>query len=498
MKRHSKQVAFAAVLAASVAATTAAHAQGARPIDKISHVVVLFLENRSFDNLFGTFPGAEGIEQAIAKGQTLQRDASGKPYDKLPPPHKNGPFDVSDNPKEIRELPFGDRPNAPFAIDKMAPEISTAVNTRDLVHRFYTNRTQINGGKNDLFAAYSDAGGLAMGYYSRDAMEKSTLWKLARDNALLDHFFMGAFGGSFLNHIYLVCACAPVWNGAPEAQRSKLDADGRPVPDPKKPGDFEDNRVVAAADGDYAVNTVQSVFLNNGGQGANLLPAQTIPNIGDRLSAKGVDFAWYSGGFDLAARTDRTEEESKYLAGSVRFQWHHQAFAYWKRFDPTTPGGLAERTKHLKDVAKLDADIQAGTLPPVTFYKPSGKLNQHPGYAELDKGDGEVARIADLLAKSPIKDSYALIITYDENGGFFDHVAPPSGPAAGARADFIGPATRVPTLVVSPLVKKGLIDHTEYDTGSILKLITERFDLEPLPSPRVQAVNSLAKVFDAK
>lgn len=498
MRRLSGLACAASALAMTMAGASGALAQNARPIDKISHVVVLFLENRSFDNLFGEFPGAEGIQQAIANGQTLQRDATGKPYDKLPPPHKTGPFDVSDNPKEIRELPFGDRPNAPFAIDKMAPEITTAVNTRDLVHKFYTNRTQIDGGKNDLFAAYSDAGGLSMGYYSRDAMEKSTLWKLARENVLLDHFFMGAFGGSFLNHIYLVCACAPVWPNAPESQRSKLDADGRPIPNPKSAGDFEDTRVVAASDGDYAVNTTQAVYLNNGGQGANLLPPQTLPTIGDRLTAKGVDFAWYSGGFDLAAKPDRTEQESKYLAGEVRFQWHHQAFAYFKRFDPGTPEGQAERAKHLKDAEKLYTDIAAGTLPPVTFYKPSGRFNQHPGYAALDKGDAEVAHIAELLAKSPMKDSYALVITYDENGGFFDHVAPPSGPAAGARADFLGPATRVPAIVVSPLARKGVIDHTEYDTGSILKLITERFNLEPLPSPRVQAVNSLSKVFEAQ
>jgi phospholipase C len=100
------------------------------------------------------------------------------------------------------------------------------------------------------------------------------------------------------------------------------------------------------------------------------------------------------------------------------------------------------------------------------------------------------------MEESPMKGSYAVVITYDENGGFFDHVAPPSGPAAGGRADFFGPATRVPTLVVSPFARKGQVDHTDYDTTSILKLIGERHRLNPLPSARYGAVESLAKAFD--
>jgi acid phosphatase len=84
--------------------------------------------------------------------------------------------------------------------------VSQEVTTRDLVHRFYNNQMQINGGANDKFAAYSDAGGLSMAYYDGSKM---ALWKLARQYTLADNFFMGAFGGSFLNHQYLICACAP-------------------------------------------------------------------------------------------------------------------------------------------------------------------------------------------------------------------------------------------------------------------------------------------------
>ena len=96
---------------------------------------------------------------------------------------------------------------------------------------------------------------------------------------------------------------------------------------------------------------------------------------------------------------------------------------------------------------------------------------------------------------SPMKDSYAVIITYDENGGFWDHVPPPTGPAVGAKADFFGPGSRVPTIIVSPFARKGTIDHREYETTSILRLIGERHRLLPLPSSRYGAVESLASAF---
>jgi acid phosphatase len=326
-----------------------------------------------------------------------------------------------------------------------------------------------------------------MSYFSEGDMKDTTLWQLARRYTLLDNFFMGAFGGSFLNHIWLVCACAPSWPDPPNSQRSQVDDAGQVI---------ADRRVTAKGDGDYAVNTTQSIFLNNGRQGENVLPPQHAVTIGDRLTEKGVPWAWYSGGWTLAAKSDRTPEEDRALQ-TQSFQWHHQPFAYFARFDPTTQKGRDERTAHLRDALTLEGDIKAGTLPPVAFYKPIGVLNQHPGYANLVPADEEVGRIVRLMEESPMKDSFAVVITYDENGGFYDHVAPPHGSKAGARADFFGPGTRVPTIVVSPLAPKGQVDHTEYETTSILKLVGERFRLNPLPSARYGAVESLAKAFKA-
>jgi phospholipase C len=77
-----------------------------------------------------------------------------------------------------------------------------------------------------------------------------------------------------------------------------------------------------------------------------------------------------------------------------------------------------------------------------------------------------------------------VIVTYDENGGFWDHVSPPTGPG---HSDRWGPATRIPALIVSPFAKRGFVDDTQYDTTSIIKFVTRRFGLEPLPGVRAKA-----------
>jgi acid phosphatase len=128
----------------------------------------------------------------------------------------------------------------------------------------------------------------------------------------------------------------------------------------------------------------------------------------------------------------------------------------------------------LKDYRDLVADIAAGRLPHVVFYKPQGNLNQHPGYASIADGD---AHIADLVAKLKAGaqwNNMVIVITYDEFGGAWDQVAPPRG-------DLLGPGARIPALIVSPFARKGTVDHTQYDTESILRLIIRRFDLSGLP-----------------
>ncbi|MFG1430418.1 acid phosphatase [Xanthobacter sp. V2C-8] len=428
----------AAFILASAASAGAAEPPAPKPgLEKVGHIVVLFLENRSFDNLYGLFPGANGI--ASAGDTATQTDRDGKPYDQLPLV-----MNVNLKPAVVDNRFPDNLPNKPFRADAYAGLEQT---TGDLVHRFYQQQEQINGGKMDRFAAISDAGGLTMSYYDGARLP---LWRYAQRYTLADNFFHAAFGGSFLNHMYLVCACAPEFKAAPEGIRAVLNPDGTL----KKDG-------AVTPDG-YAVNTIYSTYTPRpaaANDPAKLLPPQEAATIGDRLSEKGIAWAWYSGGWNdaIAGRPD------------MSFQFHHQPFAYFKAYGD----GTEARAQHLKDGVDFIEAINNGTLPPVSFYKPIGVANEHPGYTSVLAGDRQAADIIAMIERSPIWKDTVVIVTYDENGGYWDHVAPP-------KVDRWGPGMRIPTLVISPFAKKGFVDHTLYDTTSVLKLIETRHGLVPL------------------
>lgn len=444
-----KPLAAAAIILAALLDPMPAPAAPAG-LNKINHIVVIYLENRSFDTMFGLFPGANGLEQA--KTAPLQVDRNGTPYAVLPP--------ILDETSKQPDPRFPtDLANAPFEIGRY---VTLTEKHRDLVHRFYQNQEQINGGRNDKYAAWSDAGGLVMGYYDTSS---TRMWKLAQEFTLADSFFQAAFGGSFLNHFWLICACTPVYADGPAEMRAQLDEQGHL----RKDGPL-------TPDG-YAVNTILPFYPPypaSASVTARRLPPQTLPTIGDRLSERNISWAWYSGGYQ-AALAGRNEGN---------FQYHHQPFVYFAQYGEGSPAKAA----HLKDETALFKAVRQGKLEHVVFYKPVGDENEHPGYADIASGDAKAARLIEAIRHSPLWSDTAIIVTYDENGGFWDHVAPP-------KADRWGPGTRIPAIVISPYAKRGFIDHTPYDTTSILKLIETRYGLAPLGS-RDAAANDLTHAFD--
>jgi phospholipase C len=496
---HARQTwglarAIARLIAGTLLAAAAfSGAAAAADLSQIQTIVVLYPENRSFDHLYGLFPGANGIANATPE-QTLQRDHDGSVLPYLTVWGKDG--------KPHPDFPR--LPNAPFRID--APPVGKGQDQVLLspIHAYYHSIEQIDGGRNDMFAAMSTVGGYTMGYFDGSRMK---LWQWAQEFTLADNFFMAAFGGSFLNHQWLICACTPVYLDAPESMRAILGADGRLAKKPGSPSarDGAVQTYTAGLGGQvtpdgFAVNTTQPAYQPSGippaadgpveladPKGSERiglpLPPQTNKTIGDTLSAKGIAWAWYAGGWNAAVADGRRPPAEKRKViytrehGAENFQPHHQPFNYFRRFAP----GSADRELHLKDGADFIADIAAGKLPAVAFYKPVGRVNQHPSYTDILSGDAHLADILERLRKSPQWAHMLVIVTYDENGGFWDHVPPPSGPGWGDRW---GPATRIPALIASPFARRGHVDHTAYDTTSILKLITERFGLEPLPGVR--------------
>ncbi|GAA0904043.1 acid phosphatase [Rothia nasimurium] len=479
-------------------------------LDKhIQNVVVIYAENRSFNNLFGNFPGVKEPLSAVPKERYVQRDRDGKPFAKLPPiwggmvPESQT---VNHRVYKVAEKDLTDLPNAPWALRMPDGEpLPHGVVTRDLVHAFYNNQLQINGGKNDGFVAWGDNGALTMGHYD-EAPVHLRLWRLAEQFTLCDNFFMGAFGGSFLNHQYLVAAQPPFYpnadkspaqfgiavtqSGSATDYRLKMADDSPASAMQGKPKFAHHNQLTPDF---YAVNTMGPPYSPGfnvdhknpalaDASSPNTLVPQTHKHIGDMLSAKNIDWAWYGGAFQ-AALDGKGDSENGTFPSTPNFQAHHQPLNYFVSLAP----GTDARKKHLLDgglgeTAKTNrflADAKAGKLPPVAFYKPQGDLNMHAGYSDVEAGDRHIGAIIHELRQSKQWKNMLVVITFDENGGWWDHVAPPKG-------DRWGPGTRIPALVVSPFAKKGHVEHTIYDTGSIARFITRRFKLEKLPGLKMR------------
>src|SRR6202166_958537 len=263
---------------------------------RIDTIVVIYAENRAFDNLFGNFPGAHGLSEVVDRdGRPLpayvpQVDRNGSVLATLPPTW--GGVTAAGVKPVVTEAQSAGLPNASFSIERaFTPQsnatLSTSTVTRDLVHRFFEHQMQIDGGKNDAYAAWSDAGGLVLGHYD---YSQSALFSLAKEFVLADNFFQGAFGGSFLNHQYLIFACAPVY---PDAQTAPArpsiaildtDAAGHYLPRLKQAKDAKRSALDAApkyaksgtiapvnyfGDGKfYAVNTMQPAYQPSGNKPA--------------------------------------------------------------------------------------------------------------------------------------------------------------------------------------------------------------------------------------
>src|SRR5690349_21744181 len=303
----------------------------------INHIVVIYEENHSFDNLYGGWEGVNGRANATA-ANSLQVAQSGAAYacilqndvNLTSPPQPtlctgadknraafnsafvNQPFNIGTYiPSSARTCP---QPGAffPHGTTPNANNLPGGC-TEDIVHRFYQEQYQLNGGAQNRYTTGSDAAGLTLGYYDTTQLP---IYKFLHSDgaphyAIADDFFQAAFGGSFLNHQWLIAAATPTWPGIPSSQQSLVDSNGFPnasyplyspttaVAD--KIGTQACNLTTTnpnVACGDYAVNTIQPAYQPF--KGSPQLPPQTGKTIGDELTAAGVSWAWYSGGWSNA------------------------------------------------------------------------------------------------------------------------------------------------------------------------------------------------------
>jgi phospholipase C len=244
----------------------------------------------------------------------------------------------------------------------------------------------------------------------------------------------------------------------------------------------------------YMINNDSPGFLPDGtvdtkgiSKGGSIPPINTR-SIGEALNEKGISWAYYGGAYNAAVAlqhnptsTDPTVQIGAAYCNICNFESYTNAIMG----DPT------QRAAHIKDATDLYSAIQAGTLPDVSFVKPDGLLDGHPASSKLDLFEGMVKKIVDLLQANPeLFASTALIITFDEGGGYYDsgYIQP---------LDFFGDGPRIPLITVSPFTRGGHISHTYTDHVSILKFIERNWNLKPLtarsrdnfPNPKVDDDN---------
>jgi acid phosphatase len=554
-----------ALFVAALAALSLPAVAQARP-PRVGHIVVIYQENHSFDNLYGGWERVRGVDAAPA-ARTRQVNQQGAPYACLRQNDVNltsPPLPASCTDQTTGTTFTSNFTNQPFLIDDFIPATATtcpapgvfAANgvpngtglpggcTRDLVHRFYQEQYQLNDGAQNRYVTGSDAIGLTMGVYDTKQLPVYRYLHGRRHQryAIADNFFQGAFGGSFLNHQWLIAAATPTWpnavnDGSANDLHSVVDQNGMPISYPLYASPLGtaavDGALTASCNppagrpptpsgvtcGDFAVNTIQPTYqpFQPGTAATRQLPPQTAPTIGDRLSDDGVSWAWYSGGWSNAngnvggpgwtngtAPLPPTATNPKPCPDPAAFttaqwpncpdklfQFHHQPLNYFASFAP----GTAMRSRHLRDEQEFIARAQSSSrrcrLRRVSFVKPVGEENEHPGYASASAGSMHLVQLLKAIRRSRCVRDTMVIVTYDEFGGQWDHVPPPGQGSTPGPHDEMGPGSRIPALVIHPKVRrKFLVDHTQYDTTSVLATIEQVTGVEPL-TDRDEAANDM-------
>ena len=432
---------------------------------QIKHIVIIYQENRSFDNLYGTFPGANGVDQASAVSKT-QLDLNGNPYPSLANV-PNGFASDSLFPATV--------PNGPWDIGLYAPP---SMATRDISHNHYHMIKQANGGLMNEYSTWSNDPALPMGHYEYQTLPESAL---AQEFTLCDNYFQGAFGASCLNHLYMIGARDP----GSFPQFAAVNQVSVVTNDPSTLKDL----IVSPAPGFFLVNSEDPTNPPHGvppGSGI-YVPVLTYDTIGDRLNGKNISWKWYAENWDAT-----NADPNGAIAGN--FDNDHQPFDYFANYAP----GTAARAAHLQDVNNYFSDIQNHTLPSVVWIKPYANHNEHPADGILTDGQNYAMSLVSALRNSDYWKDSLVIITYDESGGWWDHVAPPrqgDGHTLPGQSDEFGPGPRVPAILAGPFAKQHHVSHIQFDTTSILRLIESRWNLAPLAT-RDAAANNLALALD--
>jgi phospholipase C len=363
----------------------------------IKRVIYVMLENRSFNNMFGKFPGANGTTVGVAEGKEV-------PLIRCP-----------------EWLP-GDIPH-----DRAA-------------HLNCLNGDQMDGFNTGIY-------GPVYAYSIHDEDQVPSYWSWARDYVLCDNFFSSAGGPSYPNHYYFIAGQSGGVLDNPENIEVKVDADGSTF----------------KSWGCDAVGEHVYVFTKD--HKGNLTKHDTcfnFPTVPEQLTQAGVDWAYY------AASPGQTGYFWNALNGIANV-FHTEQFH-----------------EHVRPVDRLVQDIKAGTLPSVTWVTPRFELSDHPPFSTAFAHNWTTDIVNAVMATEDWMHT-AIFLTWDEWGGFYDHVLPPA-------VDDIGLGIRVPMLVISPFAKRGYLDDVVGEFSTPLRFIEDNWGL-PYLTDRIRDTHNFEHVF---
>ena len=342
------------------------------PGSPIQHIVVIMQENRSLDNLFNGFPGADTVRTGMLNGAPI--------------------------------------PLAPIAL----------ADGRDLEHSHKRWWQDWNHGAMDNFAQ-SNASPSTLPYSYVPEKDVEPYWALARQYVLGDHMFQANTGPSFVAHQYMIAG---------------------------QSGNVAENPTGTVWGCDAEPSTTAALVGPNGTELPGVFPCFDYQTIGDLLDEKGVTWRYYAPG----------KGDNFFILSAYQAIRHIRFGKDWKDNIISPP-------------ARVLTDIQHGELAQVTWIVPDWSHSDHPGAG--GEGPDWVASIVNAIGNSPFWKSTAIFISWDDWGGWYDHVDPP-------KMDAMGPGFRVPLLVVSPWAKHGYVSHHFHEASGFIKFIEYNFDLGTL------------------
>jgi phospholipase C len=514
-RRSIAMIAATAFLSLQMGIASAGGGFETRTTTPIKHLVVIFQENISFDHYFGTYPNATN-----PAGEPVFQAAKG-----TPPVNGLSNGLLTSNPNSLNASNLAGASN-PFRLDR------SQAATADQDHNYLPEQLAFDHGLMDLFpmsvgtagpppSAPPDAvttTGLTMGYY--DGNTVTAFWNYAQRFAMSDNSFGTTFGPSTPGALNLI---AGQTNGAVAAMGSNVSSVTVPNTD-------NSLTLIGDADptGDMCSTSSKQVSMSG-------------VNIGDLLSKSSVTWGWFEGGFDLSGTNEngtmgcsRTTTSDVTGVTEVDYIPHHAPFQYYAstaNLDHKRPTSLAaigtnkDAANHEYDTNDFFEAVATGNFPSVSFLKAPGFQDGHAGYSDPLDEQNFVVSVINFLQKQPDWRSTAVVISYDDSDGWYDHqlgpilnqstssfdgltgsdqcgtgdaALPGVNPALAHAQGRCGYGPRLPLLVISPFSRVNFVDHTPTSQTSIIRFIEDNW----LNSKRIgqgsfdALTNSITGMFD--